>query len=220
MSRVLNGYYPVKTAFTLAEVLITLGIIGTVAAITLPMLISNYQKIVLKSQYKKQLSVLNQAYQKAVFDYGTQSDCYFGGRATSCSEIFDYFINNLKVVKKCNSSFDEGCTAKYKGADEISKDNGASDDNIEYIQNGIPNFCKSGINSRNAYVLADGTVIITYFSNSMRPSLIDINGKKGPNKWGYDIRGIDPIGDSYKSQLGCADWAIEKGGISCGQMHE
>lgn len=42
-----------KRAFTLAEVLITLGIIGVVAAITLPMLIQNYQKTVLKSQFKK-----------------------------------------------------------------------------------------------------------------------------------------------------------------------
>lgn len=43
-------------AFTLAEVLITLGIIGIVAAMTLPAIIQNYQKMVLKSQFKKAYS--------------------------------------------------------------------------------------------------------------------------------------------------------------------
>lgn len=35
----------IKPAFTLAEVLITLGVIGVVAAMTMPVLIQNYQKI-------------------------------------------------------------------------------------------------------------------------------------------------------------------------------
>ena len=42
-----------KAAFTLAEVLITLGIIGIVAAMTIPTLVSNYQKKVLKTQFTK-----------------------------------------------------------------------------------------------------------------------------------------------------------------------
>ncbi len=40
-----------KKAFTLAEVLITLGIVGVVAAITMPTLIANHRKKVLKSQF-------------------------------------------------------------------------------------------------------------------------------------------------------------------------
>ncbi len=42
-------------AFTLAEVLITLGIIGVVAAMTIPSLIQNYQEKVLANQFKKKL---------------------------------------------------------------------------------------------------------------------------------------------------------------------
>ncbi len=42
-----------KAAFTLAEVLITLGIIGVVAALTMPNLIANYQKKVWTTQFKK-----------------------------------------------------------------------------------------------------------------------------------------------------------------------
>ena len=41
-----------KSAFTLAEVLITLGIIGVVAALTIPILISNYRKRQLETQIK------------------------------------------------------------------------------------------------------------------------------------------------------------------------
>ena len=50
-----------KCAFTLAEVLITLGIIGVVAAMTMPSLISHYRHKVLETQFKKAYSVLSQA---------------------------------------------------------------------------------------------------------------------------------------------------------------
>lgn len=50
-----------KHGFTLAEVLITLGIIGVVAALTLPALIQNYQKKVVVNRLKKSYSVLSNA---------------------------------------------------------------------------------------------------------------------------------------------------------------
>lgn len=48
-------------AFTLAEVLITLGIIGVVAALTLPALIANYNKHVVETRLEKFYSLMNQA---------------------------------------------------------------------------------------------------------------------------------------------------------------
>ena len=50
-----------KTAFTLAEVLITLGIIGIVAALTLPNLIANYKNKIIAKQLQKTYSTLSQA---------------------------------------------------------------------------------------------------------------------------------------------------------------
>ena len=50
-----------KNGFTLAEVLITLGIIGVVAAMTIPTLISNTNGAQFKTAYKKVLSTMNQA---------------------------------------------------------------------------------------------------------------------------------------------------------------
>ena len=64
-------YLPRKRfAFTLAEVLITLGIIGVVAAMTMPSLIANYQKKVWVNQLKKSVSVLEQGFQKMLADDG------------------------------------------------------------------------------------------------------------------------------------------------------
>ena len=51
-----------KVAFTLAEVLITLGIIGVVAAMTLPTLIQNYKKHVVETRLAKFYSVMNEAF--------------------------------------------------------------------------------------------------------------------------------------------------------------
>ncbi len=60
-----------KPAFTLAEVLITLGIIGVVAALTVPSLVAKYKERQRITQLKKAYSVLNQAFVRAVADYGT-----------------------------------------------------------------------------------------------------------------------------------------------------
>ena len=58
-----------KIAFTLAEVLITLGIIGVVAAMTMPTLIANHRKTVLKTQFQKTYSELQQVNQNFIKDY-------------------------------------------------------------------------------------------------------------------------------------------------------
>lgn len=59
--------------FTLAEVLITLGIIGVVAALTLPTMISNNKKRVVETQLQQYYSMMNQAFRLAESDYGDMS---------------------------------------------------------------------------------------------------------------------------------------------------
>ncbi len=59
-----------KAAFTLAEVLITLGIIGVVAAMTLPTLISKYKRNVVEVKLEKFYSIMNQAVKMAIAEYG------------------------------------------------------------------------------------------------------------------------------------------------------
>jgi len=57
-----------KAAFTLAEVLITLGIIGVVAAMTIPGLINNYKAVRLHSQFLKSYSTIQQAMKLMISD--------------------------------------------------------------------------------------------------------------------------------------------------------
>lgn len=59
--------------FTLAEVLITLGIIGVVAALTLPALIANHKKTVVETRLKKFYSVMNQAITQSELENGDKN---------------------------------------------------------------------------------------------------------------------------------------------------
>ena len=74
-----------RFGFTLAEVLITLGIIGVVAAMTIPTLISNTNGAKFRSQFKKTLSTLNQAGLMAQAQY----DFDYAGTTAKCSDTVD-----------------------------------------------------------------------------------------------------------------------------------
>ena len=85
-------------AFTLAEVLITLGIIGVVAAITMPAIISNYQKKQTVSQLKKAYSLLSN-----VISHSTainESPLYWDYNDEN-SFANQYIIPYMKVIKDC-----------------------------------------------------------------------------------------------------------------------
>ena len=92
-------------AFTLAEVLITLGIIGIVAAMTLPALVGKYQKVQTVNQLKKNYSELNQALLIAQKDYGTIDswDLLDFENANERSTFFGekYLFPHIKTIKKC-----------------------------------------------------------------------------------------------------------------------
>ena len=72
-----------KNAFTLAEVLITLGIIGVVAAMTIPNLMSNIKAQQYTKKFKKTISTLSQAGRIAQANYGWD----YAGVSTQCSSV-------------------------------------------------------------------------------------------------------------------------------------
>ena len=72
-------------AFTLAEVLITLGIIGVVAAMTMPSLMQNYKRQQATARIKKFVSVINQALISAENDLGAREDWVIGEMSNSDS---------------------------------------------------------------------------------------------------------------------------------------
>lgn len=243
--------------FTLAEVLITLGVIGVVAAMTLPMLIQNYQKTVLKSQFKKTYTTLfnavklaqskNEApvycfyWEKSMYpgavcvernEYGTCTKWEmpdgsalpqnYNGRYSDCISFYKdkLFGSVLKYAKYCkNNALSNGCiTDQYRGVDKIKAE---IDDSVEYDPNmGFSdNILKK---SGEAWVLVDGTLILRWCGGTCSTPIfmVDINGHKRPNKWGYDIfsfifRGTEV--DGIK-KLEPYNYFYEKGGFTTAQM--
>jgi len=98
-----------KAAFTLAEVLITLGIIGVVAALTIPSLIANYKDKETIVKLKKVYSVLSQAYQRAVFDNGAPDswNLVAAGDSQGAQNLANTLNQYLNVGKNCGPN--DGC---------------------------------------------------------------------------------------------------------------
>ena len=93
----------VKDAFTLAEVLITLGIIGVVAAMSLPTLIKNYEKKVIVTRMQKFYTTFNDALRRSVAENGDMSGWTFPidfYDATGSEEFFNtYLAKNMQYMK-------------------------------------------------------------------------------------------------------------------------
>ncbi len=87
-----------KCAFTLAEVLITLGIIGVVAAVTLPALITNYQKQVTINKIKKFYTNMTQVLQMAVTENGEFSTWNYSSSLDLYNKYIKPYIKNVEDV--------------------------------------------------------------------------------------------------------------------------
>ena len=177
-----------KAAFTLAEVLITLGIIGVVAALTLPTLIQNHQKQVYVTQLKKAYSTLGSAFNKMAVDEGVvdwkQTYCANLSMDSSNSEIqscLNNFAKTVKVIKITKLGF-----GKYS-------DNFVMNDSID-----------------TALVLEDGTTynFLVYGCGFYGDIIVDVNGlEKGPNQYGRDIFQFNIDYDNNKVvPTGTASW--------------
>ena len=181
-----------KIAFTLAEVLITLGIIGVVAAMTLPTLIQNHQKRSLEVATQKFYSTMSQAVKKYMADEGVDdlrntplaSDNYEDyDSPEAIASIRNFVTKYLKVVEECDHEANNCFAPTYKNW--IGE--APSDDNFG-------NFTTiANIDNRRDYILADGAVIrIGYhFEGNPISLFVDVNGKKGPNRVGYDLWEMD-----------------------------
>ena len=90
-----------KAAFTLAEVLITLGVIGVVAALTIPNIIQNYKRHVAEVRLEKFYSSINQAIKMAELTYGDRALWYEDSSDYEKNKQWfeKYIIPYLNVVK-------------------------------------------------------------------------------------------------------------------------
>lgn len=169
-----------EKAFTLAEVLITLGIIGIVAAMTLPTLVAKHRKKVLHTQFLKAYSDIQNAAKLFQADEGItvyeHSQKEISAMSTSTLEVLmKYFIGTKKGSVTITSSTMEnilGFKPKNLKGNFIS---------------GVP--CDRSIVTEEIggrFFSMDDPV--SYYDNPPNgPKIcVDTNGRKGPNIYGYD----------------------------------
>lgn len=204
-----------KKAFTLAEVLITLTIIGVVSALTIPALVNLYQKEELKVEFKKVYSTLNQAlYQATTDNGGSPYCCYYntgiGYNTDDCYVFWSNFKSKLKIIKEYSGPADGSTISNYTGVELIEEQGGHNNNSSCIGAKTVQKYSKA------AWVLADGSTVFSYSTDFDFPVIIvDINGLKKPNKWGYDLFVLDfriPIGSAVVSISDGLCGSQEKGG--------
>ena len=95
-----------KKAFTLSEVLITLGIIGVISAFTIPSLITMYQKRAAVSGIREALSILSQAVRMYSAESGDEGSIYFDTSLPVDEFARKYFLPYLNVARVCTRMSD------------------------------------------------------------------------------------------------------------------
>lgn len=200
-----------KKGFTLAEVLITLGIIGIVAALTLPTLIQKKQDKELISQTKKIYADINSAFLMSQQDYGVIGDnSYLFNAEDDAKIIAKNLAKYFNGAKLCEKASQKGCSTyyydiKYATLRLDSNNSGAvttsnTDPKIIFANGAILRIAtnKSGCAAKQYTSTVtdsygrpvknpDGTnKTSTYTSEICANLFFDVNGAKLPNQFGRD----------------------------------
>lgn len=165
--------------FTLAEVLITLGIIGIVAEITIPVLVRNSQKEATVGKVKKAYSILSQATLAISSDCsGNVLNCITSATmannddATSRAQLTALYLPKFRLARDCTTG-STGCfsvnTYKY-----FNNTNYGPFSSATWLVN-------------SQIVLSDGTSVGFDWNPNSYSIVIDINGVNNPNQFGKDV---------------------------------
>ena len=161
-----------KKGFTLAEVLITLGIIGVVAAMTIPTLITNYNDRVLETQKTKTRSIFANAFKLMMANEGV-TDLSLAP-ISSCGDDSDCYATEFRKVMKVLADVD---STSNDAKTEYSFSNGNSE---VWSQDKLYTF-----------VLNDGTVVslenTAGIASGAFSLVVDLNGFKTPNIGAKDL---------------------------------
>lgn len=176
-----------KKGFTLAEVLITLGIIGVVAAITIPTLITNHQKKVTVTKLQKAISILNQAYRLSYDDNGEASAQE--AKEMGAEQYFKrYWEPYIKITRYCKEYNDCGYDKHAPFHSYSGK------------------FSQFSVNSSRAkFYTFDGFLYIILVDQGDIDNVttatqiyIDLNGGQKPNIFGRDVFILNRVVDEKK----------------------
>ena len=193
-SRFTSHFSHKRVAFTLAEVLITLGIIGVVSALTIPNVIQHYKKQEVVARLKSAESIFSQMLYFSVAENGDPQNWDLAdhegasSQTTSSKKIATrvtekYFLPYLKAKKYYGyTSLENAGYPVYHRADgSLQKWNLDEKDwwaCIIELSNGMTVFLRPDSTGTDENGIWYYIGILAY---------IDINGKKGPNVWGRDM---------------------------------
>lgn len=165
-------------AFTLAEVLITLGIIGVVAAMSIPTLITNAQKQRTATQLKKAFAEISVAVRLAESEFGDITGWSYDNKnstAIACAALFDtYLLPFMKISRK-----------EIRGQDLVYyKPNNQRESALTILRgNSVAYTLLSGVQmiaTNNSIGTNNGATDTIHF-------LLDLNGyDQKPNRFGKD----------------------------------
>ena len=196
-----------KYGFTLAEVLITLGIIGVVAAMTIPTLISDYQKRTYVTGLQRAYAQIQQVFKLAMAQdtvdllQNTELIQSINGTNTTDNNDQNAFISKLgeyiKIQKACNSmDFSNGChdiqyTDLNTNNDSFNRGGDLqifTSDGMIYYFYGLRKTAYFDTEANCDSKKANGGSKCSSIVDSIS---IDVNGRKGPNKQGRDLFRFD-----------------------------
>ena len=177
-------------AFTLAETLIVMGIIGVVAALTIPNLNSSTADKEKVAKLKKVYSNLNDAIGRAEAVYGPLSEWDIFSTGSNGGETStkpaERLADFLKVSKTCKTSLGCFASSNYKKLDGTSVSLASSDINHA--------------NSYYSFILADGTSLGIQAACSIMTLFVDIDGpNKGSSTLGKDLFMFYVLSSSYST---------------------
>lgn len=178
-----------KLAFTLAEVLIVMGIIGIVAEMVIPDVVADAQKQIVVSQLKEAYSLLSQSASMINTDCGGDIRNCFSNfnlpgstaaeKVAAESEIINLYKQKLSIIKECYGA-SAGCY--YNNGGMWKYFSGSDFENIDTDPNQSRFVLKNGLTFSVQYQDPSGDVLgnrIIFF--------VDINGGKSPNMFGKDL---------------------------------
>lgn len=204
-------------AFTLAETLITLGIIGVVSALTIPTLISKYNEMVTITALKKTYSELSQAIKLSEVENGDLREWEWANSSYETRSfveqyILPYLSKNIKYCKFGTACFKESWYWKIPDGSYMT--NGAwqvaysrykyNDKTIAFHAEATP--CTS---SENGYMTCSDK--IRYLE-----IVVDVNGDKGQSIMGKDVFGFTLFNYTYKTRSGPSgeNYGLQLGSIA------
>ncbi len=186
-----NKFSLKKAAFTLAETLITLTIIGVIAALTIPSLISEYQKHTYVVGLKKAYSQLQNAMKMIPITQGCPSgdfDCA-GWYYERYYDSDGHWVSDVTNIEgqEFNGTIGNKRTYLLSKQFKINKlcYTGSTDEICKKIKNNLSTAKGNYYYGGSSFITNDG-MIISSVGNATYTYNIDVNGFKGPNKLGRD----------------------------------